>query len=60
MKYANLVGSFYIEVSAKINLNIEKLFEEIANKLPKSVAKKDSLDINEKLVQPEPKSCQKC
>jgi len=36
-KYAEQIGSFYLEVSAKINLNIDKLFEDIANKLPKKV-----------------------
>lgn len=36
-RYAEQIGSFYTEVSAKINLNIEKLFEDIANKLPKNV-----------------------
>lgn len=36
-KYAEQIGSFYTEVSAKTNLNIDKLFEEVANKLPKRV-----------------------
>ena len=34
-KFANEIGSFYIETSAKKNINVEKLFDEIANKLPK-------------------------
>ena len=33
--FAIEIGSFYIETSAKKNINIEKLFDEIANKLPK-------------------------
>lgn len=35
--YAKQIGSFYMDVSAKTNLNIDKLFEEVANKLPKTV-----------------------
>lgn len=53
--YAEQIGSFYIEVSAKINLNIDKLFEDIANKLPKSVEKKgDTID---SLPTEKPQSC---
>ena len=44
-KYANEIGSFYIEVSAKMNLNIEKLFDEIANRLPKVQIKNENLKL---------------
>ena len=39
------IGSFYIEVSAKMNLNIEKLFDEIANRLPKVQIKNENLKL---------------
>lgn len=35
-----------METSAKININVEKLFEEIANKLPKFSAISDLPDID--------------
>ena len=56
-RYAEQIGSFYIEVSAKINLNIEKLFEDIANKLPKTVNKKGDIDLSDKN---DDKPVQKC
>jgi len=46
-KYAEQIGSFYIEVSAKINLNIDRLFEDIAHKLPKSV-EKNGINLHDK------------
>jgi Ras-related protein Rab-5C len=45
-KYAEQIGSFYIEVSAKINLNIEKLFEEVGEKLPQIVISNKLIDKN--------------
>jgi hypothetical protein len=48
-------------VSAKINLNIDKLFEEIANKLPKNVAKKDVVILTDNNQVDQPGGmCQKC
>mmetsp|Transcript_17155 Transcript_17155/g.17832 ORF Transcript_17155/g.17832 Transcript_17155/m.17832 type:complete len:203 (+) Transcript_17155:33-641(+) len=58
-RYADQIGSFYIEVSAKINLNIDKMFEDIANKLPKNVVKKGDV-IDEKPVEPSPGGCGNC
>lgn len=46
-KYAEQIGSFYIEVSAKINLNIDRLFEDIALKLPISV-ERNGINLHEK------------
>ena len=45
-KYAESVGSFYIEVSAKANLNIDKLFDEIANRLPKTNTKENGIKVD--------------
>ena len=45
-KFAKEIGSFYIETSAKKNINVEKLFEEIANKLPKFSAISDIPEID--------------
>jgi Ras-related protein Rab-5C len=42
-RYAEQIGSFYTEVSAKLNLNIDKLFEDIANKLPKKIVKEENI-----------------
>ena len=54
--YAEAISSFFIEVSAKLDKNIYSLFEEIANKLPKSkISKKeDVIDFNKKV---EKKGC---
>ena len=35
-KYASTIGSFYCEVSAKQNVNIKELFEQIIERLPKT------------------------
>ncbi len=52
---------FYIEVSAKINLNVDKLFEAIADKLPKNIIKgKDKITLDDAVPQPESSGCQKC
>jgi hypothetical protein len=52
---------FYIEVSAKINMNVDKLFEAIADKLPKNVVKgKDKIVLDDKVQPPESSNCQKC
>lgn len=51
-KYAEQIGSFYIEVSAKLNHNIDKLFDEIAKRLPKQAPVLDnSLKLTEPKVQ---------
>ena len=42
-KFAESIGSFYTEVSAKQNLNIEKLFEDIAKKLPKKLTVSENI-----------------
>ena len=59
-KYADQIGSFYIEVSAKINLNIDKLFEDIANKLPKTVVKKGDKIEDEKTLEKPTQNCAYC
>lgn len=59
-KYAEQIGSFYIEVSAKINLNIDKLFEDIANKLPKTVTKKGEQIDEIQIEKPSQSSCSQC
>jgi Ras-related protein Rab-5C len=59
-KYADQIGSFYIEVSAKINLNIDKLFEDIANKLPKNVVKKGEKLEDEKTIEKPAQYCAQC
>lgn len=52
---------FYIEVSAKINLNVDKLFEAIADKLPKNIIKgKDKITLDDTAPVPESSGCQKC
>lgn len=49
----------YTEVSAKINLNIDKLFEAIANKLPKQqTRKKENIDLKDVAEQKEGGNCQ--
>ena len=60
MKYANQIGCFYIEVSAKINLNVEKLFEEIAYKLPKKSGKNENIVIDDNFPPDNPGKCQSC
>ena len=46
-EYAESIGSFYTEVSAKQNINIEKIFEDIANKLPKKMPENDNIILNQ-------------
>lgn len=45
VRFAEQIGSFYTEVSAKINQNIEKLFQDMAIKLPKKLIKEDNNNI---------------
>lgn len=59
-KYAEQIGSFYIEVSAKINLNIEKLFEEVGEKLPQLVDKRPTLKSDDMTDIKEYQSCSYC
>ena len=50
-----------MEVSAKINLNIEKLFEAIANKLPKiAIKKRENIDLTDEAKPAEGSNCQSC
>jgi GTPase SAR1 family protein len=56
-KFANQVGSFYVEVSAKLNLHVEKLFEEIANKLPKIQPERKGIDLDDPPKKPEQPVC---
>ena len=50
-----------MEVSAKINLNIDKLFEAIANKLPKITAKKrENIDLTDVAKPADSSNCQSC
>ena len=52
---------FYIEVSAKINLNVDKLFEAIANNLPKNTVKKrENIDLTDVAPPTEGSKCQSC
>lgn len=41
-EYANSIGSFYCEVSAKQNLNIDEMFNQIIEKLPKNIIEDDN------------------
>jgi GTPase SAR1 family protein len=50
-----------MEVSAKINLNVDKLFEAIADKLPKIAAKKrENIDLTDVATPAEGSNCQSC
>ena len=44
-KYAEEIGSFYIEVSAKTNNNIDEMFNQIVEKLPKIIMEEDDKKI---------------
>lgn len=48
-EYAASVNSFYLETSAKDALNVEKIFVEIAKKVPKQTAapKKDIVPLRQ-------------
>ena len=59
-RYAEEVGSFYLEVSAKVNMNIEKLFEEIANRLPKIQSKPDPIVLETPKEQSSGSKCSSC
>ncbi len=42
-------------------MNVDKLFEAIADKLPKNVVKgKDKIVLDDKVQPPESSNCQKC
>eukprot|EP00340_Litonotus_pictus_P006881 CAMPEP_0170515210 /NCGR_PEP_ID=MMETSP0209-20121228/1673_1 /TAXON_ID=665100 ORGANISM="Litonotus pictus, Strain P1" /NCGR_SAMPLE_ID=MMETSP0209 /ASSEMBLY_ACC=CAM_ASM_000301 /LENGTH=201 /DNA_ID=CAMNT_0010799593 /DNA_START=1 /DNA_END=609 /DNA_ORIENTATION=+ len=45
-QYAQRIGSYYTEVSAKTNQNIYSLFEDIALRIPKEVKEEDDLSMN--------------
>ena len=47
-KYAESIGSFYTEVSAKQNLNIDKLFQDIAEKLPKKLTVSENILLDDR------------
>ena len=50
-----------MEVSAKINLNIDKMFEAIADKLPKQLIKKrENIDLTDVAQPAEGSNCQSC
>ena len=50
-----------MEVSAKINLNVDKLFEAIANKLPKiAIKKRENIDLTDVAKPAEGSNCQSC
>ena len=44
-KYAEEIGSFYIEVSAKTNNNIDEMFNQIIERLPKIIEEEDDKKI---------------
>jgi hypothetical protein len=50
-----------MEVSAKINLNVDKLFEGIADKLPKiAIKKRENIDLTDVAKPAENSNCQSC
>jgi len=55
-KYADSIGSIFLEVSAKTNHNIDNLFEALAYKLPKIPIEKTGISMTEK-KDPEPRNC---
>lgn len=59
-QYAEKIGAFYIEVSAKINLNIEKLFDDILNKIPFPKDKSESTNIIDSTSISQPNKCSYC
>ena len=47
-KYANEIGSFYCEVSAKMNTNIDYMFNQIVTKLPKiEISNEDNIKLDD-------------
>lgn len=57
-KYANDIGSFYVEVSAKLNMNIDELFKEIIDRLPKfEISESDNIKLGEKVEEKNQSYC---
>jgi small GTP-binding protein len=46
-KYASSIGSFYCEVSAKLNLNVDEMFNIIVTKLPVIEIKDNNIKLDE-------------
>ena len=59
-QFAEKIGAFYIEVSAKNNLNIEKLFDEILNKIPYVKDKSESKGSIDPSAKSQPNKCSYC
>ena len=46
-KYANDIGSFYTEVSAKLDKNVNELFDKIVQKMPKEIQERNGIKIED-------------
>jgi small GTP-binding protein len=46
-KYAFDIGSFYTEVSAKLDKNVNELFEKIVEKMPKDVQERNGIKLSD-------------
>jgi GTPase SAR1 family protein len=59
--YAAQLGCIYIETSAKLNINIDKLFEELAKKLPaKSEKSHSGFSLDDEDVSNDQSRCSRC
>ncbi len=60
VQLAERIGAFYTEVSAKNNLNIEKMFEEILNRIPMKTSQSEPIDILKETSSKDSNKCSYC